>query len=447
MRYIFSPFFKFTTWRKLWIALAKSQQRLGIAISQEQIEEMETHLEEIDLNRADAYEKQFHHDVMAHIYAYGDICPKARSIIHLGATSCFVTDNTDLIQMREGMKLLQVKLLSVIEQFSAFAEKYAETPTLSFTHFQPAQITTVGKRACLWIQDFTLDYREIQHRLENLRFLGVKGATGTQASFLTLFGNDHAKVQELDRLVAQEMEFTHLFRISGQTYTRKQDVQILSALSDIGISAHKMATDLRLLAHLEEIEEPFEDKQIGSSAMPYKRNPILAERICSLSRFLISLYQNPAYTAATQWLERTLDDSANRRLSIPEAFLCGDAILELLLKISKGLTVNTAPILRHILKQLPFLAAESILMEAVKKGGDRQHLHEQIRTHWQEIAKQVKETGESKGFLEKIRKDPSFDLSDDEINHLTHIHNFTGRASQQVHEFLDAEIKPLIQSS
>lgn len=369
MRFLFSPHFKYSTWRKLWIALAEGERELGLPISQDQIDEMIANCEKINLDKADEYERKFHHDVVAHIHAFGDLCPKAKPIIHLGATSCYVTDNTDLIQMREGLRLIQIKLLKVIKQFSDFAIKHAETPALSFTHFQPAQITTVGKRTCLWIQDFLMDYHEILFRLENLRFLGVKGATGTQASFLTLFNNDHKKVKELDNLVARKMNFSNLLIISGQTYTRKQDLHVLSALGEIAVSAHKMATDLRLLAHMEEIEEPFEDKQVGSSAMPYKRNPILSERICSIARFLISLVQNPAYTAATQWFERTLDDSANRRLSLSEGFLSCDAILDLLLQLSKGLVVNTGAIDRRIRQQLPFLAAETVLMEAVKKGG------------------------------------------------------------------------------
>lgn len=446
MRYLFSPHFKYTTWRKLWIALAKGERLLGVPISQEQVDEMAAHVEDIDLAKADEYEKTFHHDVVAHIYAYADQCPNARPIIHLGATSCFVTDNTDLIQMRDGMLLLHSKLLNVIKQLSSFAMHYADTPCLSFTHFQPAQVTTVGKRACLWIQDFLFDVQELKSRLENLRFLGVKGATGTQASFLTLFENDDSKVQQLDRFVAEEMGFSKRFIISGQTYTRKQDVQIFSTLAEIGISAHKMATDLRLLAHLEEIEEPFEEKQVGSSAMPYKRNPILSERICSLSRFLISLFQNPAYTAATQWFERTLDDSANRRLSIPEAFLCCDAILDLLLKVTKGLIVNSSSILQHIQKQLPFLAAETILMQAVKKGGDRQALHERIRSYWQETTVPFKENVFNHDFLEKIQKDPDFFLSIEEMNRLKDISQLTGCASRQVREFIEQEIGPIIKS-
>lgn len=439
---LFSPQFKFSTWRRLWVALAQAEMTLGLPITKEQVAEMSGQVDKIDFAAAAEYEKKFQHDVMAHIHAYGDQCPLAKPIIHLGATSCYVTDNGDIIQMRNGLHILLDKLATVIKQLAAFAKKNASQPCLGYTHFQPAQLTTVGKRACLWIQDLMMDYDEISQKVKQIKFLGVKGATGTQASFLALFNNDPGKVQALDRLVAENMGFEQVFTISGQTYTRKQDSQVLYALAGVGISAHKFATDLRLLAHLKEMEEPFAEKQIGSSAMPYKRNPMLSERICSLSRFLIALSENPAYTAATQWLERTLDDSANRRISVSEAFLTCDAILNLLQKVTSGLVVYPKMIAKHIGEELPFMATENILMECVKKGGDRQALHEKIRTHSQAAGERVKQEGRDNDLLERITGDSAFNLTAGELRNIMDVKAFIGCAPQQVHAFLDKEVLP-----
>lgn len=445
MSYLFSPHFKFLTWRKLWIALAKSQKQLGLPITEKQIHDLENASEKIDLNAAEEYEKKFRHDVMAHIHAFGDLCPNARGIIHLGATSCFVTDNADLIQMREALQILRNKILQVIRQLHCFAQKYADLSCLSYTHFQAAQPTTVGKRACIWLQDLLMDISDTQRDLDELRFLGVKGATGTQASFLSLFEGDHNKVKKLDELVAKEMGFSHVFGISGQTYTRKQDIRILSTLSCFAASAHKFATDLRLLAHLKEIEEPFAEKQIGSSAMPYKRNPMRSERICGLARFLISLQENPLYTEATQWFERSLDDSANRRLYLPQAFLTADAILNLMCNITAGLIVHPKIIEKHLSDELPFLATEHLLMEAVKRGKDRQAVHERLRIHSLESSRRIKEEGLSCDLMDRISSDPEIGLSSTEIQELSHIKHFIGRATMQTHEFLNDEVSPIIQ--
>lgn len=436
MAQLFSPQTKFSTWRQLWTALAKAQAALGLSITQKQIEELKANIDNIDFSRAAQYEKKFQHDVMAHIHAYADQCPEARSIIHLGATSCFVTDNTDIILMREGLELLISKLKRLLKQLGNFAEKYADLPCLSFTHFQPAQLTTVGKRACIWAQDLLLDLKELSYRYDNLRFLGCKGTTGTQASFLALFDQDYSKVEELDRRIADEMGFKAVFNISGQTYTRKQDVQVVNALAGIAISAHKFATDLRLLAHLKEVEEPFLEKQVGSTAMPYKRNPILSERVCSLARFLISLADNPAYTASLQWLERTLDDSANRRISIPEAFLTADAILDLLIHITNGLVVYPKVIEKHVLEELPFMATENILMALVKKGGDRQILHEKLRELSHEAGNRVKNEGVSNDLFERLLSDPAIKLSKKELEELTKVESFIGCAPEQVKKFI-----------
>lgn len=438
MSRLFSPQFKHSTWRKLWVALAESEKELGLDITQQQIDELASHIEDIDFDQAGSYESQLHHDVMAHIHAYGDQCPNARPIIHLGATSCFVTDNTDVIQMKKGLSLLISRLTQVIANLAEFALHNKDIACLGFTHFQPAQLTTVGKRASLWIQDLCLDFDELISRKSRLRFLGVKGTTGTQASFLSLFNGDHAKVKQLDELVAARMGFERLFPVTGQTYTRKQDSQILYALSDMGASCHKFATDLRLLAGLKEIEEPFESKQVGSSAMPYKRNPMLSERICSLSRFLISLAQNGPYTHATQWLERTLDDSANRRLTLSESFLTADALLMLMERVTKGLVVNRAVIDKRVSEELPFMATENILMQAVKKGGDRQTLHEKIRVHSQEASRNVKQRGESNDLIERIAEDESFGLTTEEISETIDVKKFIGRSPEQVEEFITA---------
>jgi len=440
MSQLFSSQHKATLWRQLWIALAEAEKELGLPISDEQIKELKAHVDNIDFAKVADYERELRHDVMAHIHAYGDLCPTARPIIHLGATSCYVTDNGDLIQMRDGLNLLTKKLALVIEQLSGFAKTHAHLPTLGFTHFQPAQLTTVGKRACLWIQDLLIDLREISRHKDQLRFLGVKGTTGTQASFLSLFNGDHDKVKQLDTLVSQKMDFSQKLTISGQTYTRKQDTLVLNALAGIGESAHKLATDLRLLANLKEVEEPFEENQIGSSAMPYKRNPMLSERTCSLSRYLMSLATNAGYTHATQWFERTLDDSANRRLCIAEAFLTCDAVINLLLRITNGLVVYPKVIDKHIQQELPFMATENILMACVKKGGDRQDLHEQIRKHSIAASKKVKEEGLENDLLKRIVNDPLFAISNEKLQSILKVEDFIGRAPEQVTEFLNTEV-------
>jgi adenylosuccinate lyase len=447
MSHLFSPQFKFSTWRKLWVALAEAEAELGLPITLDQIHEMRLHIEDINFISANHYEEQINHDVMAHIHAYGDQCPLARPIIHWGATSCYVTDNTDLIQMREGLTFLIQQLEKVIRQLAAFAQKYSNQACLGYTHFQPAQLTTLGKRACLWIQDLVLDLQELRYRKAHLRFLGAKGATGTQASFLALFHGDHEKVKQLDQKIAAKMGFDNLFVISGQTYTRKQDIFVLQALAGVGASAHKMATDLRLLAHLKEVEEPFSAKQVGSSAMPYKRNPILSERICGLARFLMALSENPLYTASTQWLERSLDDSSNRRMSIPEAFLCCDAVLETLQHLTGHLVVYPGVIDRHIQEELPFIATENILMAGVRKGMDRQSLHEKIRNHSQGASYRVKVQGDHNDLLERIADDWTIPLSKEELEDILNVHAFTGRAEEQVREFLNQEVFPNILSS
>lgn len=445
MSYLFSSQFKHRTWRHLWVALAKAEKKLGLPISKEQIEEMQRHIDDIDFAKVAEYEKTLRHDVMAHIHAYGEQCPMAKGIIHLGATSSYVTDNTDLIQMQQGLKLLQSKCIQVLRNLAGFAEKYADLPCLSYTHFQAAQPTTVGKRACLWIQDLLLDFHDLTARLEDFRFLGVKGATGTQASFFALFENNSEKVHQLETLVAAEMGWAHLFPVASQTYPRKQDMRLLSVLCGLGASAHKFATDIRLLAHDKEIEEPFAQKQIGSSAMPYKRNPMRCERLCALARFLMSLNENPAYTAATQWLERSLDDSANRRLALSEAFLTADAILNLLIDVTAGLVVYPQVIRKHLDEELPFLATENILMAAVKKGKDRQQVHEHLRTHSQAAAQKIKEKGESNDLLERIGQDSAFGLSENELAALLQPKHFIGRAAEQTEEFLRKEIAPLLE--
>lgn len=444
MSYLFSPYFKVLAWRKLWIALAKAQKALGLPITDKQIAQLEGAAEKIDLKTAEEYEKKFRHDVMAHIHAFGDLAPEARGIIHLGATSCFVTDNTDVIQMREGIKILRKKTVQTIRQLSFFAEKYAHLSCLSYTHFQPAQPTTLGKRACLWLQDLLMDLDDMEHVLNHLRFLGVKGATGTQASFLSLFDGDEKKVKKLDELVADEMGFARLFYIAGQTYSRKQDVRAVSMLSSLAASAHKFATDLRLLAHLKEIEEPFTASQVGSSAMPYKRNPMRSERVCGLARYLISLNENALYTEATQWFERTLDDSANRRLYFPEAFLTADAILNLLCNITEGLIVHPKIIAKHLAEELPFLATEHILMEAVKRGKDRQAVHERLRVHSHAASRRIKEEGLPSDLIDQIIKDKEIGLSSTEVHAQLHAEQFTGRAAEQTHAFLRDEVAPVL---
>ncbi len=441
---VFSEERRFSTWRRLWVALAEAEKDLGLPIDQDQIDELKAHIDDLNLDVARQYERELRHDVMAHIKAYGDQCPKARGIIHLGATSCFVTDNTDIILMRDALEIILTKVANILDNLATFAQKYKDLPTLGFTHFQPAQPTTVGKRACLWAQDFLMDLHQLERVKGDLRFRGAKGTTGTQDSFLKLFDGDHEKVKALDRLVTQKMGFEKAFLITGQTYTRKQDAQVLYALGGLATSAHKFATDLRLLQHLKEVEEPFGKKQVGSSAMPYKRNPMRSERVCALSRFLLSLTENLPYTTATQWMERTLDDSANRRISIPEAFFTADAILELCMDITSGMVVYPRVIERHLREELPFMAAEEVMMRAVKKGGDRQALHERIRKYAMEAARAVKE-GEDNPFLDMIASDPAFGLSREELKDILEPRRFVGRAPQQVEEFLEKELFPALE--
>lgn len=440
MSYIFSAQFKHSTWRKLWIELAKGESSLGLPITKEQIDSLEKHKDTIDFEKVTAYEKIYRHDVMAHVHAYGEDCPEAKGVIHLGATSCYVTDNTDILQMREGLKLLQGKLFRALHNLTEFAERYRELPCLSFTHLQPAQPTTVGKRGCMWIQDLLFDFKDISSRIEDLPFLGVKGATGTQASFLSLFEGDGGKVDALESYIASALGFNTTLPISGQTYTRKIDMRVFSALSGIGATASKIATDLRILTHLKELEEAHTESQIGSSAMPYKRNPIHAERICGLARFLFSLSENPTYTAATQWLERSLDDSANRRLSIAEGFLTTDGILNLLVDITSKLTVYPQQVGKNLQQELPFLATENILMQAVKKGGDRQVIHEKLRV----LALKAKEESTPEKLIGWIATTPSIGLSEEEVNEILNIKEFIGKAPSQVTNFLKKEVLPLL---
>lgn len=444
MQELFSPDRKFKTWRQLWIALAETERELGLPISAEQIDELKAHAETINYEDAERHEARVRHDVMAHVHAYGDQCPAARGIIHLGATSCYVGDNTDLILMAEGLKLLRSRILAVIRSLAAFAARTRDLPTLGYTHFQPAQPVTVGKRATLWIQDLMLDLDDLDHILGSFRLLGSKGTTGTQASFLSLFGGDHEKVKELDRRVAARMGFAAVFPVTGQTYPRKMDSRVLGVLSGIAQSAHKFSNDLRLLQHLKEIEEPFGKDQIGSSAMAYKRNPMRSERLASLARHVIGNSLNPAITAAGQWFERTLDDSANKRIAVPEAFLAADAILLLYRSIAEGLVVYPTVIARHLREELPFMASENILMEAVKRGGDRQVLHEKIRQYSMEAGRRVKEDGQPNDLLRRIAADPAFALDEQELDRLLDPAAFIGRAPEQVDAFLSEEVEPLL---
>jgi len=441
---VFSQEKRFSTWRRLWVALAEGEMELGLPITQDQIEELKSHRDDLNLDVAKKYEEELRHDVMAHIKAYGDQCPQAGGIIHLGATSCFVTDNTDVILMREALEILLVKVANVLNNLSEFAGRYKGLPTLGYTHLQPAQPTTVGKRAALWAQDFLLDLKEMEDVKANLRFRGVKGTTGTQDSFLKLFEGNGEKVKALDARVTKKMGFHKAFLITGQTYTRKQDSRVIYALAGLAQSAHKMATDLRLLQHLEEVEEPFGKKQVGSSAMPYKRNPMRCERICALSRFLLSMGENLPHTAANQWMERTLDDSANRRMVIPEAFLTADAILELSIDVTSGLVVYPKVIENHLREELPFMAAEEVMMEAVKKGGDRQAIHERIRSYAMDAARVVKE-GQPNPFLDLVAADPTFGLEKRELEEVLDPKRFIGRAPQQVEEFLEEELYPALE--
>ena len=447
MQYIFSPDKKFSTWRKLWIALAESEQELGLNITDEQIAEMKDHIYDINYDVAKEREKQVRHDVMSHVYAYGQQCPKAAGIIHLGATSCYVGDNTDIIIMTEALQLVKKKLVCLINELAKFAEAYKDLPTLAFTHFQPAQPTTVGKRASLWLQDLMLDLEDVDFALSRAKLLGCKGTTGTQASFMELFGGDHEKCKELDRKIAAKMGYADSFAVSGQTYPRKLDSQILNTLGLIAQSAYKFSNDIRLLQHLKEIEEPFEKSQIGSSAMAYKRNPMRSERIGSLARYVIVDALNPAITASTQWFERTLDDSANKRISVPEAFLSIDAILSLYINVVDGLVVYDKVIYRHFMSEIPFMATENIMMDAVKKGGNRQELHELIRQHSMEAGKTVKVEGKENNLAELIAADPAFGLTVEEITSHFEPKNFVGRAPQQVEDYLNEYVKPVIESN
>lgn len=441
---IFSHDFKFTTWRKLWIALAEIQKELGLNISEAQIQQLKDTIEPIDYEKANVYEKKFRHDVMAHVHTYGDVAPLAKPIIHLGATSAFVGDNTDLIQMKEGLEIIQQKMVNVMQKLSDFAEQYKDLPTLGFTHFQPAQLTTVGKRATLWLQSLELDYEELEFRLATLRFRGVKGTTGTAASFKELFNGDFEKVKQLDNQLSERFGFSKTMGVTGQTYDRKVDAQMVNLLSNIAQSAHKFSNDIRLLQNLKEIEEPFEKDQIGSSAMAYKRNPMRCERMSALSKFVISLANSSAMVAATQWFERTLDDSANKRLTIPQAFLATDAVLSIWANVMDGLVVYENRIKKHIEEELPFMATEYFIMEGVKNGGDRQELHEKIRVHSMEAAKKVKIEGKDNDLIERIINDETFLMDKSKIQSIMNAENFTGFAPQQTTEFLATEIAPIL---
>lgn len=445
MQELFSPDAKFKTWRRLWIALAEAERELGLNITQAQIEELKKFKDDINYEVAEKKEKEVRHDVMSHVYAYGVQCPNAKGIIHLGATSCYVGDNTDVIIMTEGLKLLREKLAAVISKLSGFALKYKDLPTMGFTHFQPAQPVTVGKRACLWIQDLIIDLEDLEYLLSGMKLLGSKGTTGTQGTFLELFEGDHSKVRKLDKLIAEKMGFSDVFAVSGQTYTRKLDSRVVNVLSGIAQSAYKFSNDIRLLQSMKEVEEPFEDKQIGSSAMAYKRNPMRSERISSLARYVIVDALNPAITASTQWFERTLDDSANKRISIPEAFLAVDAILNIYINVADGLVVYPKVIEKHLMDELPFMSTEIILMEAVKKGGDRQELHEHIRVHSMEAGKQVKLYGNKNDLIERISEDKAFGMTYDEIMSIMKPSNFVGRSPQQVEEFINEDVKPVLE--
>ena len=447
MLYIFSPENKFRTWRKLWVALAESEKELGLDISDEQIEELKKYQDKINFEVAEAREKVVRHDVMSHVYAYGEQAKSAKPIIHLGATSAYVADNTDVVVMTEGLRLIKAELLEVIKVLRDFADEYKSLPTLSFTHFQPAQISTVGKRASLWLQDLLMDFGEVEHQLGNMKLLGCKGTTGTQASFLELFEGDEAKCVELDKKICSKMGFDSAFAVSGQTYPRKLDYQVLSVLSGIAQSAYKFGNDIRLLQHLKEIEEPFEKNQIGSSAMAYKRNPMRSERICALSRYVITDTMNTAITASTQWFERTLDDSANKRISVPEAFLCADAILTLYRNVASNLVVYPKVIEKHLNEELPFMATENILMDAVKAGGDRQELHEKIRVLSMEAGMVVKNEGKPNDLLERIAADKSFGLSAESLKNTVKAENYVGIAPLQVEMFLKDYIDPLLEAN
>lgn len=445
MSHIFSDDMKFKTWRRLWIALAEAESEMGLPITKEQIAELKEHAEDINYDVAEAREKEVRHDVMSHVYAYGMQCPSAKGIIHLGATSCFVGDNTDIIVMDHAIRAIELKLVNVIARLKEFALQYKDMPTLGFTHYQPAQLTTVGKRATLWMQDLVMDYEQLQFVKSQIRLRGVKGTTGTQASFLTLFEGNTKKVRELEQKVAKKMGYSKVFAVTGQTYPRKFDSIVVDLLSSIAQSAYKFANDLRLLQNLKEVEEPFGKKQIGSSAMAYKRNPMRSERICSLARYIISLASSPAITASTQWFERTLDDSANKRLVIPQGFLALDAILNIYLNVTSGMVVYPKVIEKRINEELPFMATETILMDAVKRGGDRQELHEKIREYSMMAGRRVKEEGKSNNLIDLIKEDPAFHMSPEEIDSIMDPRNFIGLADKQVDDFIRAEADPILE--
>lgn len=447
MLYIFSPDKKFKTWRRLWIALAEAEKELGLDISDEQITQLKAFADDINYDVAKAQEKKVRHDVMSHVFAFGEQAPLAKPIIHLGATSCFVGDNTDVILMNEALALVKDKLINVLDKLSKFAVDYKDMPTLGFTHYQPAQLTTVGKRACLWLEDLLLDLEDVEHQLSKRLLRGVKGTTGTQATYLSLFDNDHEKVKALDKLVARKVGYEDSFPVTGQTYPRKLDSQFINILGGIAQSAYKFSNDIRLLQNLKEIEEPFEKSQIGSSAMAYKRNPMRTERISSLARHVICNTMNPAITASTQWFERTLDDSANKRLAIPEAFLAVDAILEIYMNVVDGLVVYPKVIRNRVMSELPFMATEMILMEGVKRGGDRQELHELIRVHSMEAGKQVKLEGKPNDLIERIIADPEFKMSEEEILSILEPENFVGRSPEQVSEFVADFVGPVLKAN
>ena len=444
MQKIFSPDRKFTTWRKLWVALAESEMEMGLPVTQKQVDELKAHVEDIDYEAARRHEERTRHDVMAHVLAYGDVCPNARGVIHLGATSCYVTDNADILMLRDALTLVREKLLEVIRRLRAFALEYKDLPTLGYTHLQPAQLTTVGKRATLWMQDLLMDLDEVNFALSSLKLLGNRGATGTQESFMKLFDGDGEKVDELERRIARKVGMEKCFAVSGQTYPRKLDSRVLGALSGIAQSAYKFAQDLRLLQSFREVEEPFEKGQIGSSAMAYKRNPMRSERICALARHVMALTQDAQMTAATQWFERTLDDSANRRLSLPEAFLATDAVLELYANIASGMVVYPAMIGKRVMENLPFMATEAILMEGVRLGGDRQALHERIRVHSQAAAARMKQEGKESDLMERIAADPAFPMDHEHLTKLLAPENYTGRAAEQTANFVKNEVDPAL---
>jgi len=447
MQYVFSAQKKFSTFRKLWVALARAEMKLGLDITEEQVAELEANVDNIDFEVAEAREREVRHDVMAHVYTYGVACPKAKGIIHLGATSCYVGDNTDIIVMRDAMEIVHRKLVNVIANLSDFAAKYKAMPCLAYTHLQPAQLTTVGKRATLWIHELLMDLEELEHRMAKLKLLGQKGTTGTQASFVELFGGDSDKINKLEQMIAEEMGFDSCYPVSGQTYSRKVDYQVLAVLAGIAESCSKFSTDLRILASFKEMEEPFEKKQIGSSAMPYKRNPMRSERITALSRYVMIDSLNAAFTAGTQWFERTLDDSANKRIAVAEGFLAVDAILNIMMNVTSGLVVYEKVIRQRVMRELPFMATENIMMQAVKKGGDRQELHEQIRLHSIAAGKVVKEEGGENDLVDRIAADPMFMITKEEILATLQPEHFTGRSAEQVDEFLKDFIQPVLDAN